>query len=86
MTNDAVVQQGVPLVSGTHEVPQFNREALITAIRIDQDGRNTFPEFLQAAWTAGVVGYDVKFIDRNVTYYGAGGETYLEEYPAVELN
>ena len=85
MKDGSVVQQGTPLVTGTHEIPKFDREALIAAIRTDQEGRSTFPEFLQAAWKAGVVGYDADFGGRKVTYYGSHGESYLEEYPAVEV-
>lgn len=81
----SVVQQGSPLITGTHEINSFHREALITAIRTDQEGKSTFPEFLQAAWQAGVVGYDVDFVRRKVTYYGASGESYLEEYGAVDV-
>ena len=81
----AIVQQGTPLVTGAHEVPSFDRESLIAAIRTDQEGRSTFPEFLQSAWKAGVIGYDVDFVGRKVIYYGVGGEQYLEEYPAVEI-
>lgn len=81
----SVVQQGTPLVTGAHEIIPFHREALIAAIRTDQEGKSTFPEFLQAAWKAGVVGYDVDFIGRKVTYYGVNGESYLEEYGAVEV-
>lgn len=85
MQEGSVVQQGTPLVQGTYEVPSFNREALITALRTDQAGHSTFPEFLKATWEAGVVGYDADFVERKVTYNGANGESYLEEYPAVEL-
>ena len=85
MKGGSVVQQGTPLVTGAHEIPRFDREALISALRTDQEGRSTFPEFLQAAWKAGVVGYDVDFTGRKVVYYGVNGETYLEEYPAVEV-
>lgn len=81
----AVVQQGQPLATGIHEVPKFDREGLIRAIRRDQEGNSTFPEFLQAAWNAGVIGYDADFIGRKVIYYGVNGESYLEEYPAVEV-
>jgi uncharacterized protein YbcV (DUF1398 family) len=42
-------------------------------------------EFLNADWQAGTVGYDVDFRGRKVLYYGVNGESYLEEYPAVEL-
>ena len=80
-----VVQQGAPLINGTQEIPPFDRQALITALRTDQEGRGSFPQFLQSAWDAGVVGYDVDFTGRKVTYYGASGESYLEEYAAVEL-
>jgi uncharacterized protein YbcV (DUF1398 family) len=85
MNEGSVVQQGAPLVTGVHEIPKFDREALIVALRTDQEGRSTFPEFLQAAWKAGVVSYDADFVDRKVTYYGVYGERYLEEYPAVEV-
>lgn len=85
MKEGSVVQQGTPLVSGTYEVPKFDREALITALRTDQEGGSTFPEFLQSAWKAGVIGYDADFIGRKVTYYGVNGESYSEEYPAVEV-
>ena len=81
----SVVQQGNPLVSGMYEIPKFDREALIKAIRVDQQGESTFMEFLNAAWQAGTVGYDVDFRGRKVLYYGVNGESYLEEYPAVEL-
>ncbi|TGM23361.1 DUF1398 domain-containing protein [Leptospira meyeri] len=86
MKEGSVVQQGTPLVNGVHEIPPFNRDALITALRTDQEGRSSFPEFLKAAWEAGVIGYDVDFLGRKVVYYGANGESYLEEYPAVVVN
>jgi uncharacterized protein YbcV (DUF1398 family) len=81
----AVVMQGTPLVSGTVDVPAFDREALIAALRTDQAGKSTFPEFLEATWRAGVVRYDVDFAARKVAYHGARGEAYIEEYPAVQV-
>lgn len=80
-----VVMQGAPLVTGMADVPAFDREALIKALRTDQAGEGTFPEFLAASWRAGVVRYDVDFAARTVTYYGCNGEQYVESYPAVEL-
>ena len=80
-----VVTQGTPLVSGTVDVPPFDREALIAALRIDQAGNGTFAEFLAASWRAGVVRYDVDFTARTVAYYGCNGEEYIEEYPFVQL-
>lgn len=80
-----VVTVGTPLVTGTSDVPAFSREALIVALRTDQTGQSTFPEFLAASWRAGVVHYDVDFAARTVTYHGANGEEYIEGYPAVEI-
>jgi uncharacterized protein YbcV (DUF1398 family) len=80
-----VVIQGIPLVSGPVDVPAFNRDALITALRIDQAGESTFPEFLKASWQAGVVSYDVDFGARTVTYFGCNGEEYVEAYHTVEI-
>jgi len=80
-----VVQQGTPLVSGFAEVPAFDEAALIAALRRDQAGQGSFPEFLRASWEAGVVRYEVDLEARCVTYYGSSGESYLEPYPAVTI-
>jgi uncharacterized protein YbcV (DUF1398 family) len=80
-----VVVQGSPLVTGMADVPPFSRDALIAALRTDQAGNSTFPEFLIATWRAGVVKYDVDFAARTCTYYGVGEEQYVESYPAVEI-
>ena len=71
--------------SGTSDVPPFNRGALIAALRTDQAGNSTFPEFLASCWRAGVVRYDVDFTARTVAYYGCDGEEYMENYPAVKV-
>ncbi len=81
----SVVSQGLPLVNTTVDIPPFDREALIKALRIDQAGQSTFPEFLKASWEAGVVSYVVDFEKRLVIYYGVSGESYSENYPAVEI-
>jgi uncharacterized protein YbcV (DUF1398 family) len=78
----SVMQQGTPLVSGTVDVPPFDEQALVAAIRADQAGESTFPQFLLAAWQAGVVRYEVDFAERHVTYEGSRGESYVERYPA----
>lgn len=80
-----VVQQGTPLTAGTTEIAKFNKDSLVKALRIDQAGQGTFPEFLKRSWEAGVIGYEVDFNNRKVTYYGALGEAYVEDYPAVEI-
>ena len=81
----AVVSAGTPLVNTTVDIPLFDREALIKALRIDQAGQSSFPEFLKASWEAGVVSYVVDFEKRVVIYYGVSGESYSENYPAVEI-
>jgi len=78
-----VVMQGTPLANGAMDVAPFDRDALIRALRTDQQGQSTFPEFLSASWRAGVVRYEVDFEARTVAYSGCGGEVYVEEYPAV---
>lgn len=81
----SVVIQGTPLVSTNAEVPPFDREALIKALRNDQAGQSAFPEFLQASWEAGVVSFIVDFEKRVATYYGVLGESYDENYPKVKI-
>jgi uncharacterized protein YbcV (DUF1398 family) len=85
MDEGAMVQQGTPLISGMVEVPVFDQVALVTALRADQRGESTFPEFLIASWNAGVIRYVADFNARIVTYYGANDESYEESYPAVEV-
>jgi uncharacterized protein YbcV (DUF1398 family) len=80
-----IVNQGTPLQTGTVDVPPFDQDALILALRTDQAGKSTFPEFLEASWRAGVVRYEVDFIARKVSYYGAHEEEYVEDYPAVDI-
>lgn len=81
-----VVMQGSPLATGVLDVPAFDEIALISALRIDQAGESTFPQFLDASWRAGVVRYDVDLEARTVAYQGCNGEEYVEAYPAVSLS
>ena len=80
-----VIIQGAPLVEGAVDVPAFDEAALIEALRVDQAGKSTFPEFLNASWRAGVVRYDVDLEVRTVAYQGCNGEEYKEDYPAVTV-
>lgn len=80
-----VVMQGKPLIEGVADVPAFDEGALIQALRIDQAGESSFPEFLDASWRAGVVRYDVDLEARTVAYQGCNGEEYIEAYPAVTI-
>ncbi|AQT70762.1 MULTISPECIES: DUF1398 family protein [Streptomyces] len=80
-----VVVQGEPLVTGFAAAPPFDRAGLIAALRADQAGETAFPEFVRGCWDAGVVWYDVDTAARTCTYYGAGGQSYTEDYPPVAL-
>ncbi|MEI9812744.1 MAG: DUF1398 family protein [Acidobacteriota bacterium] len=80
-----VVIPGSPLIGAMAEVPPFDPEALITALRTNQAGQSSFPDFLEDAWKAGVVRYEVDFAGRTVTYLGPDGEAYVESYPSVEV-
>lgn len=80
-----IVMQGTPLTSGIVDIPAFNETAIIQALREDQAGKTTFPEFLEAIWKAGVVRYVVYFDARTVIYQGIYGDEYEESYPIVTL-
>src|SRR5262245_36858418 len=69
-TAGPVVIQGTLLTTGFAEVPPFDQTALIAALRRDQAGEGSFPEFLGAAWQAGVIRYVVDLLGRTVSYYG----------------
>jgi uncharacterized protein YbcV (DUF1398 family) len=85
LEDGSVVQPGTPLVQDMSDVPHFDQDALIRSLRADQAGESTFPEFLRAAWEAGVIWYQVDFRSRKVTYKGVRGETYEESYPEVQV-
>lgn len=82
----AVVVQADPVVSGMTDVAPWNRDALITAIRIDQAGDTSYAQFTRSCWEAGVVNYDVDLSGRTCTYAGAAGERYVEPCPHVEVD
>jgi uncharacterized protein YbcV (DUF1398 family) len=81
------VQQMPSLVNELAEVSMFDRDSLIKAIRADQAGETSFPEFLSSVWAAGVVSYEVDFEARTCTYFGLNNHAdfYEELYPAIEL-
>jgi uncharacterized protein YbcV (DUF1398 family) len=81
-----VVTQDSPLLTGAADVPAFDEQALIVALRTDQAGESTFPEFLTASWRAGVVRFEVDLLQRTVTYFGCNNGAYTERYPAVDIS
>ncbi len=78
-----VVIQGEPLIDGISDVAPFDRAALIDALRADQAGQTTFPEFAAAAWRAGVLHYVVDLDRRTCSYFGVNNESWVERYPPV---
>jgi uncharacterized protein YbcV (DUF1398 family) len=80
-----VVQQETPIATGLLGVPDFDQDALVRALRADQAGATTFPEFLAASWQAGVVRFTVDLRAREVTYYGWDGKSYVESYPDMPV-
>ncbi|MBY0273838.1 DUF1398 family protein [Candidatus Binatia bacterium] len=81
-----VVEQGEVLVSGTSAIAPFDERALVAALRADQEGRATFPDFVAASWRAGVLSWTVDLVARTCTYRSARGDrTYVESYPAVDI-
>lgn len=73
------------LISGLSEVPQFDKEAFLGVLRASQNGDIEFLQFLKGIWAAGVINYEADLIGRKVTYFGAEGDSYAEDYPAVEV-
>jgi uncharacterized protein YbcV (DUF1398 family) len=78
-----VLVQGEPLIDGMSDIAAFDRDALIDALRADQAGETTFPEFAAAAWCAGVLHYVVDLDSRTCSYFGLHTASYVERYPAV---
>jgi uncharacterized protein YbcV (DUF1398 family) len=83
LADGAVAESFDPVVAPVSVVPDWNERALVAAIRADQGGRTSFPEFLRDAWEAGVIHFRVDLDDRTCTYFGTAGNRYLESYPAV---
>jgi uncharacterized protein YbcV (DUF1398 family) len=85
MEDGHLVQLGDPIVTGLIDIPTFDEQVLVSAIRTDQAGQSTFPEFMFSAWKAGVTSYEADFFEHTVTYLGVNGEKYIEKFPAVEV-
>lgn len=80
-----VLMPGALLHTEPVVLPPFDEDALIAALRADQGGETTFPEFVQASLRAGVIRYEVDTTERTCTYFGTHGEQYVEQYPAVAI-
>jgi uncharacterized protein YbcV (DUF1398 family) len=84
-TTGSVIQQGTPMFEGPLDVPAFDQDAFLEALRADQEGRMAFPDWMEATWRAGVTWYEVDLEAHTCTYRSPSGESYVEDYLAVEL-
>jgi uncharacterized protein YbcV (DUF1398 family) len=78
-----VVTQTAPILDT--DIAPWDEEALIAAIRADQAGRTSYPEFVSGCWNAGVLHYKVDLVARTCTYHGVLGDSYTESYPHVSI-
>jgi uncharacterized protein YbcV (DUF1398 family) len=85
LADGAVAETFEAMAAPVSAVPDWDEPALIAAIRADQGGLSTFPEFLGAAWSAGVIHFRVDLANRTCTYFGVTGNHYIESYPAVVI-
>ena len=82
----SVVQQGTPMTDAPTEVPPFDLDAFVTHLRAEQEGRISYPEWMDATWRSGVVWYEVDLAARTCTYRSPAGESYVEHYASVDLD
>lgn len=59
----------------------FDAAGVVSAIRNSQQGRCTYPEFLQAIAAAGVTHYTVHMGGRRAVYTGRHGDSHVEHFP-----
>ncbi|MFE8013800.1 DUF1398 family protein [Streptomyces antibioticus] len=80
-----VATQSAPIVDGMADIAPWDEKSLVAAIRADQEGATSYPEFVNGCWNAGVVHYEVDLAARTCTYHGALGDSYTESYPHVSI-
>lgn len=61
----------------------FSASAVEAAIREIQRGEIQYGEFVRKTMAAGCVGYFVHIAGRRALYFGRGGETHIELFPAT---
>jgi uncharacterized protein YbcV (DUF1398 family) len=83
LSGGAVAESFGPIVEFAEVVPAWDEASLVAAIRADQAGRTSFPEFLRSSWNAGVIHFRVGLNERTCTYFGTASNHYVEKYPAV---
>ena len=64
--------------------PEFSAAKLVEAIRAAQADAIRYPEFVQRATAAGVIGYWAFLTGRQVVYLGRKGEQHVEKFPGAK--
>lgn len=59
----------------------FSKEGIVAALRAIQRSEIDYPEFLRRIIRAGTVGYSAFLLGKQVHYFGAKGEIYIENFP-----
>ncbi|MBA4016161.1 MAG: DUF1398 domain-containing protein [Pirellula sp.] len=62
---------------------EFDREAIVAAIRQSQRGEHTFADFVRKTTAAGCVGYFVQIHGRRAIYFGRNGDEHVELFPSA---
>jgi len=60
---------------------EFSSPDLVAAIRAAQADTVRYPEFVNRATAAGVIGYWAFLTGKKVIYFGRKGEQHIEEFP-----
>ncbi len=61
----------------------FSAAGVDAAVRAVQAGKVNYQQFCELVAAAGCVGYFVSLSGRRAVYYGRGGETHVEPFPAA---
>jgi uncharacterized protein YbcV (DUF1398 family) len=64
-----------------HVAEHFDAAGLVDAIRGAQADTVRYPEFVERATAAGVIGYWAFLAGKKVIYFGRKGEQHVEEFP-----
>ena len=71
------------IICGTRTAIEFDREAIVAAIRQSQRGEHTFADFVRKTTAAGCVGYFVQIHGRRAIYFGRNGDEHVEMFPSA---
>jgi uncharacterized protein YbcV (DUF1398 family) len=64
---------------------EYSKDGLVAAIRGAQADTIRYPEFVERATAAGVIGYWAFLAGRKVIYFGRKGDVHVEEFPGAKV-